>query len=91
MPRDWSPLRGARLKLRPYFERERRERGELGGEDQCRVLDGGPRVLGPGRGVGRLDTDGDEGPYDRWDDPSFFRALTRNKRDIYVQKRRTCQ
>ena len=35
---------GVRLELRPYFERERRERGELGGEDERRVLDGGPRV-----------------------------------------------
>ena len=43
---------GVRLELRPYFERERRERGELGGEDQRRVLDGGARVLGPGRELG---------------------------------------
>ena len=42
---------GVRLELRPYFEGERRERGKLGGEDQCRVLDGGARVLDPGRGV----------------------------------------
>ena len=55
---------GVRLELRPYFERERRERGELGGEDERRVLDGGARVLGPGRGVRRFDADGDEGPDD---------------------------
>ena len=55
---------GVRLELRPYFEGEGRERRELGGEDERRVLDGGPRVLGPGRGVGRFDADGDEGPDD---------------------------
>ena len=42
---------GVRLELRPDLEGERRERGELGGEDERRVLDGGPRVLGPGQGV----------------------------------------
>ena len=76
------------------LERERRERGELEGEDERRVPDGGARVLGPGRGVGRFDADGDEGPDDRstassllWTSLKFDGPQTR----YFCQKRQVCQ